>query len=81
MKPTLTSLFALDRRIAETKPKPQARGEGIRTVRQRIATHSNLIDAVISAELAAELQADLDSAVEFEPMLGSAEFQKDLGLI
>lgn len=77
MKPTLTSLFALDRRIAETKPKPKARGEGIRTVRQWKATQSRLIDAVIAEELAAELE----SALQFEPMLGSAEFQLDGGLV
>lgn len=77
MKPTLTSLFALDRRIAETKPKPQARGEGIRNVRQWKDMQSRLIDAVISAELAAELEA----ALEFEPMLGDAKFQLDGGLV
>ena len=76
MKPTLTRLFQLDQRIAETRPKPKARGEGIRTVRQWKATQSRLIDAVIAEELAAELEA----ALAFEPMLGDVAFLKDMGL-
>ena len=76
MKPTLTRLFQLDKRIAETRPKPKARGEGIRTVRQWKAKQSALIDAVIAEELAAELEA----ALEFEPMLGDVAFLKDMGL-
>ena len=77
MKPTLTRLFQLDKRIAETRPKPKARGEGIRTVRQWKAKQSALINAVIAEELAAELEA----ALAFEPMLVDGEFQQDLGLI
>lgn len=77
---TLSQLVTLQRRIAETKPKPQARGEGIRAVRAWKTMQERLLEGAITAELAAELQADLEAAVEFEPMLEDLSFHNDAGM-
>ena len=78
MKPTLTTLFATQARIEARKPKPHARGEGIRAVKAFVAMNMRFCDYRISDALATEIERDLLEAFAFEPML--LDFPTDGGL-
>ncbi len=80
MKPDLSRLFTLYSQVSQTKPKPNARGEGIRTVRKWKAMQEHLLECAITAELAAEIEAEWQVAIEAEPMCGDVTFLKDMGL-
>jgi len=81
MKQSLSDMLARQQAIEARKPKPHARGEGIRAVKAWVKTQARLYQFFIDDKFAEELAAELQAAIEFEPMLGDAEFQATGGLV
>ena len=78
MKQPLSEMFARQRDIEARKPKPHARGEGIRAVKAWVGMQARFFDYAISDALADEIASDWQAAMEFDPML--LGFPNDGGL-